>query len=138
MPMTNEPTTGEIVRALREDCSLLDDNTDKFAAADRLESQEQTIAELIESRGRLVTALAELAEKIAELTARAESAERERDDVEKSLARRIMKHLGDNEFDSTFVCEICEYNLTNSPKCLSCGSDYHYGENFELKHTLRG
>ena len=124
MDKRNEPTTGEIVSALRNcpncgDCLRKDQKCygNDEEAADRLESQERAIAEL---------------------TARAESAERERDDVEKSLARRIMKHLGDNEFDSTFVCEICEYNLTNSPKCLSCGSDYHYGENFELKHTLRG
>ena len=132
---TSEPTTGEIVRALRNcadattkkkpctpECYYFN-RTECCAgslydnAADRLESQEQ---------------------KIAALTARAEQAERERDSIEKSLARRIMKHLSDNEFDSTYVCEICEYNLINSPKCLSCGSDHHYGENFELKHTLRG
>ena len=145
---TSEPTTGEIVRALRcvaeatecKDCRykypvgnviLCDHEQMNGNAADRLESQEEEkkiSRYLIEMQSNVIT----------ELTARAESAERGLDDVEKSLARRIMKHLGDNEFDSTFVCEICEYNLTNSPKCLSCGSDYHCGENFELKHTLRG
>ena len=73
--MTNEPTTGEIVRALRcvaeatecKDCRykypvgnviLCDHEQMNGNAADRLESQEHTIAAL---------------------TARAESAERERD-----------------------------------------------------------
>ena len=64
---TNEPTTGEIVRALREDCSLLDDNTDKFVAADRLESQERE--------------LSGITGELERMTARAESAERERDAV---------------------------------------------------------
>lgn len=69
--MKNEPTTGEIVRALREDCNVLDYNADKFAAADRLESQEKTIATL---------------------TARAESAERERDDYKQELKDALKNH----------------------------------------------
>ena len=63
--MTNGPTTGEIVSALRncpncDDCLRKDQKCyrNDHDAADRLESQEQTISAL---------------------TARAESAERERD-----------------------------------------------------------
>lgn len=116
--MTNEPTTGEIVLAIRL-CEEGEINCTKcpFAnkscgdlnllAADRLESQEQTIAkrdgvieaqnnvleiagqrnienlttisELTASRDRMTDAVAELTMKVGELTARAESAEREQD-----------------------------------------------------------
>ena len=149
----NEPTTGEIVRALRyctdvnsicgDACPAhLDEAGCRTVlmenAADRLESQEREIEQLNRTNDGMIDMMGQMTDRIKELTARAESAERERDDIEKSLARRIMKYLGDNEFDSTFVCEICEYNLMHSPKCLSCGSDHHYGENFELKHALRG
>ena len=79
---TNEPTTGEIVRALREDCNVLDYNVDKFAAADRLEIQEREIEEL--KSEAIVNAL-DNAERIANLTDRAESAERERDAAIKAL-----------------------------------------------------
>ena len=172
---TSEPTTGEIVRALRfcyesEEIECYECpcrvsggaylcHMDKLA--DRLESQEQklellnggdfdvidipaalayleSVEEILPHASALIDLIQSLKGTAIELTARAEQAEKERDEVEKSLARRIMQHLSDYEFDSTFVCEICEYNLTNSPKCLSCGSDHHYGENFELKHTLRG
>ena len=95
-PMTtSEPTTGEIVRALRcmadnaecKDCRykypvgnviLCDHEQMNENAADRLESQEQAIEEL--KSEAIVNAL-ENAERIANLTARAEQAERERDAV---------------------------------------------------------
>ena len=91
---TNEPTTGEIVRALREDCSLLDDNTDKFVAADRLESQERAIAErdayieLLKKREEaLENDAINFEMNLSEMTARAESAERERDAAKKWAKR---------------------------------------------------
>ena len=96
---TNEPTTGEIVRALRcvadatecKDCRykypvgnviLCDHEQMNGNAADRLESQEHEIEEL--KADAFVNAL-ENAERIAELTARAESAECERDAAIKAL-----------------------------------------------------
>ena len=72
---TSEPTTGEIVRMLREDAAkqesvfhVCDSTMNAKVAADRLESQEQIIAAL---------------------TARAESAERERDALVKSVDRLV-------------------------------------------------
>ena len=130
----NEPTTGEIVRELREDCNLLDDNTGKFAAAYRLESQEREIEEL--KAEAIVNAL-ENAERIANLTARAESAERERDAAIDLTAIRIMRYIIENnveieEYDEP--CILCEHNDSNHGKCGSCYST----ENFELKKDLRG
>ena len=166
-PMTtSEPTTGEIVEKLRQFATAwakqkIIDDRDILLLADRLESLEQklellnggdfdvidipaalayleSVEEILPHASALIDLIQSLKGTAIELTARAEQAEKERDEVEKSLARRIMQHLSDYEFDSTFVCEICEYNLTNSPKCLSCGSDHHHGKNFELKHILRG
>jgi len=130
--MGNERTTAELIKRLKSHFVEL---LDYDLAADRLESQERKIAEIENFHKEM---LKDHKAQVAALTARAEQAEKEQDEVEKSLARRIMQHLSDYEFDSTFVCEICEYNLTNSPKCLSCGSDHHHGKNFELKHILRG
>lgn len=101
----NEPTTGEIVRALREDCSLLDDNTDKFAAADRLESQakENEISRhLIEMQSNVIT----------ELTARAESAERERD-AAKADMKLIVDAVRETHCDET-CCFACKHDCDMS------------------------
>ena len=165
MPEQSEPTTGELIEALRcdgvikpcegcffafqiENCAAMGCRTDDMfgLAADRLESQARELSGIAGELEKLKAFHERYAEQTSKqyvvavcgLTARAEQAEKERDEVEKSLARRIMQHLSDYEFDSTFVCEICEYNLTNSPKCLSCGSDHHHGKNFELKHILSG
>ena len=99
----NEPTTGEIVRALRcvaeatkcKDCRykypvgnviLCDHEQMNGNAADRLESQERTIAEmdayielLKEREGALENDAINFEMNLSEMTARAESAERERD-----------------------------------------------------------
>ena len=94
---TSEPTTGEIVRALRciadnaecKDCRykypvgnviLCDHEQMNENAADRLESQEQTIAAL---------------------TARAEQAEKERDALISSIERLRTKKIE--------LCSICEF-----------------------------
>ena len=98
--MTNEPTTGEIVRALREDCSLLDDNTDKFAAADRLESQERELSGITGELERFRTFHERYAEQtskkyiddICALTARAESAEAERDAAKRDIEEIMAMH----------------------------------------------
>ena len=102
MPNVNEPTTEEIVRRLRYcgneksscvECAYtgIDKNGECFQqlsndAADRLESQEREIADkgvLLSAAERLLEAsnaeYARLYETINTLTARAESAERERD-----------------------------------------------------------
>ena len=136
---TSEPTTGEIVRALRCAQKVHAESAVYGLAADRLESQERDLETLRAFHERYAEQTSkQYVVAVCGLTARAEQAEKERDDIQKNLARRIMKHLSENLLDSTFVCEICEYNLTNSPKCRSCGTDFQYGENFELKHTLRG
>ena len=114
--MTNEPTTGEIVRALREDCSLLDDNTDKFAAADRLESleEEKKISRyLIEMQSNVIT----------ELTARAESAEAR----EKAMVDYLRGY-----------CQFCERDdcMDGEPPCCDCENVTHDGR--ECKWELRG
>ena len=95
MEQKNEPTTGEIVRLLEE---TRDDTYDLLAtkshrcqlAIDRLESQEKQIAELTErlageksSRASMYPVMLSKDGIIAELTARAESAERERDAAKK-------------------------------------------------------
>ena len=108
--MTNEPTTGEIVRALIcvaeatecKDCRykypvgnviLCDHEQMNGDAADRLESQEQ---------------------KIAELIARAESAERERD---AAIADMKIMALAMRESDELQegCCFACKYDSQNLP-----------------------
>ena len=84
MPMnTSEPTTTEIRRFLQGLASevgmLPISKRFLLTAADRIESQEQKIAEVTASRDRMTDAVAELKMKVGELTARAEQAERERD-----------------------------------------------------------
>lgn len=85
----NDPTTGELIMALRNccgtecsECVCNSTGTDMPLCgaqyiADRLERQEQTIAELVEGRSHMVNATAELTVKVGELTARAEQAEKE-------------------------------------------------------------
>jgi hypothetical protein len=81
---TGEPTTGEIVRALRDAPNYNGmagtTTTVEDIAADRLESQEQTIAAL---------------------TARAEQSERERDALISSIERLRTKKI--------VLCSICEF-----------------------------
>ena len=112
--MTNEPTTGEIVRALRcvaeatecKDCRykypvgnviLCDHEQMNGNAADRLESQDRTIAAL---------------------TARAESAERERDAAIKDIHKS---------------CSTCAYEMEDGScyervwgKCSNGGRNYYW------------
>ena len=80
MEQRNEPSTAEIVRALRGEAGILIHFTCDDAA-DRLESQERTIADL---------------------TARAESAERERDAAIKEL--EVIEQDG--------LCSICKFEST--------------------------
>ena len=121
--MTNEPTTGEIVRALRcdgdanncVDCRyatydtatiLCDQEQNVRDAADRLESQERTIAELTEkdewSGHACDHMINKLRDELRELTARAESAERERDAAIKEL--EVIEQDG--------LCSICKFEST--------------------------
>ena len=102
---TSEPTTGEIVRALRV-CDVgrcIDCNLDekypcenlKTYAADRLESQEQTIAAL---------------------TARAEQAERERD--------AAVEHVHDAIFGTNHSCFYC--TMDNCDGCTNSTVKEHF------------
>ena len=134
--MTNEPTTGEIVRELREDCNLLDDNTGKFAAAYRLESQEQklellnggdfdvidipaalayleSVEEILPHASALIDLIQSLKGTAIELTARAEQAERERDAFIDKIRGR---------------CSECEYEPLTSidEPCASCHTKNGY------------
>ena len=95
--MTNEPTTGEIVRELREVVSDPMFRIHEIAkrcriAADRLESQERTIAEL---------------------TARAESAERERDSAVDAIA-----DIKENGFCGS--CKGCNAPYVGQEKITFC------------------
>jgi len=92
---TSEPTTGEIVRALREVVSDPMFRIHEIAkrcrvAADRLESQERELSGISveleqykkwhdESIATATNNIVELEHQIADLTARAEQAEKERD-----------------------------------------------------------
>ena len=105
---TSEPTTGEIVRALREDCSLLDDNTDKFVAADRLESQERSIEEAAKLNEKQ-------ANTIASLTARAESAERERDAAVEEMRDCCQFCVGYEKEENEPPCDTCFNARTFEP-----------------------
>ena len=130
--MTNEPTTGEIVRALRcdgdanncVDCRyatyetatiLCDQEQNVRDSADRLESQEREIEEL--KSEAIVNAL-DNAERIAELTARAESAERERDAVIRDL----------KAYPNCFTCKHDAKPEDESPcsECWGMGIDMAY------------
>lgn len=80
MPMTNDPTTGEIVRALGNPETLDQESLYYWSkvAADRLESQEKTIAAL---------------------TARAEKAELERDALKLEFAT----------IEEDGLCSVCKF-----------------------------
>ena len=130
---TNEPTTGEIVRALRcdgdanncEGCRFCDlDYASIFCneqdiykqAAERLERQErellQKTQELESAKTRHARKDAESAELYEEAIARAESAERERDaaiaDIERIRKEKIP------------LCPICDFN-----DMIRCCHDSH-------------
>ena len=120
--MTNEPTTGEIVRALRcvaeatecKDCRykypvgnviLCDHEQMNGNAADRLESQERELLQktqaLEDAKQRHAKKDAESAELYEKAIARAESAERERDALISSIERLRTKKIE--------LCSICEF-----------------------------
>ena len=116
--MTNEPTTGEIVRALRcvaeatecKDCRykypvgnviLCDHEQMNGNAADRLESQEQENASLRAENEGLYKEIIRRGIEIKTVTARAESAERERDSLINSIERLRTKKIE--------LCSICEF-----------------------------
>ncbi|MEN6635997.1 MAG: hypothetical protein ABFC56_09110, partial [Clostridiaceae bacterium] len=126
---TSEPTTGEIVRALRcvaddtecKECRykypvgnviLCDHEQMNGNAADRLESQEQAIEEL--KSEAIVNAL-ENAERIANLTARAEQAERERDAARKDIDMTNAVETGCG------LCLICKKQCDDASNgCFFC------------------
>ena len=123
--MTNEPTTGEIVRALRcdgdanncVDCRyatydtatiLCDQEQNVRDAADRLESQERENASLRAENEGLHKEILRRGIEIKTMTARAESAERERDELVD-----LIPH----------TCNTCYFqskNLLNEEPCVSC------------------
>jgi hypothetical protein len=108
---TNEPTTEQIVQALRycadvnsicgDACPAHIDEAGCRTvlmqnAADRLESQEQKIAKLENDKSAIISSYAEtsvqVGELIQKLTSRAESAERERDDYKQELKDALKNH----------------------------------------------
>jgi len=118
----SEPTTGEIVRALRcvaeatecKDCRykypvgnviLCDHEQMNANAADRLESQERTIDELEDECGKLMMT-------IDLLTARAEQAEKERD-AAKADMKLIVDAVRETHCDET-CCFACKYDCDMS------------------------
>ena len=141
---TNEPTTGEIVRALRsvvdvENCNdgvcfsnLKYLRTVIYNAADRLESQERSIEEAAKLNEKQANAIAELHEQIAEkndeiqmacdgaedtiktLTARAESAERERDAFIDKIRGRCAECKHEHLYSYVEPCESC-HNANGHP-----------------------
>ena len=138
----NEPTTGEIVRALRcvaeetecKDCRykypvgnviLCDHEQMNGNAADRLESQEKTIADLRETLRITCENWSESSNEknvqIATLTARAESAERERDAIALELD---MMRANENE---NGLCLICK------KKCESASNGCFFCKDFEWR-----
>ena len=110
--MTNEPTTGEMIDVLRENGDVYFGETEITCdqIADRLESQAKQIAELtaaIKTQSDLCRECAALTviEQKAEidaLTARAESAEQERDVAIKEL--EVIEQDG--------LCSICKFEST--------------------------
>ena len=88
MEQRNEPTTGEIVRDLQRILKVYNselggiDEYDIEAAIDRLESQERKITEIENFHKEM---LKDHNAQVAELAARAESAERERDAAVKDM-----------------------------------------------------
>lgn len=109
----NEPTTGEIIELLREfgDVYFGETEIDNDMIADRLERQEQTIAELgdlIEKcNERLINQDGLYGVQIAALTARAEQAEAERDAA-------IADMEGYCQFCAWYECE------ETDPPCNTC------------------
>ena len=117
---TSEPTTGEIVRALRYCADVNSVCGDACPAhldeagcrtvlmqndADSLESQERENERV---KGEMFANALEASERIANLTARAESAERERDELVD-----LIPH----------TCNTCYFqskNLLNEEPCVSC------------------
>lgn len=118
---TNEPTTAlaEYLRTIVRnggDITSLGRAGLILDAADRLESQERTIAEL---------------------TARAEQAEAREKAAIDLTAINIMRHIVKEDVDITKwnePCVLCEHDYSDHGKCGSCD----YDKNFELKYHLRG
>ena len=128
---TSEPTTGEIVRALRcisdnaecKDCRykypvgnviLCDHEQMNENAADRLESLNREIECL---QGEMFANALESAERIATLTARAEQAE-----ARANAAVADMKLIVDavrEEYSDETCCFACKYDFDTS--CDECG-----------------
>ena len=98
MPMTNEPTTGEIVRALRDAPNYNGmagtTTTVEDVAADRLESQDRTIADL---------------------TARAEKAEAERDAAKAYMQDNCQYCVGYEREADEPPCSTCYNARTFEP-----------------------
>ena len=113
---TSEPTTGEIVRELREDCNLLDDNTGKFAAAYRLESQERENASLRAENKGLHKEIVRRGIEIKTMTARAEQAEKERD--------AAIGHVHDAIFGTNHSCFYC--TMENCDGCTNSTVKEHF------------
>lgn len=109
MDKRNEPTTGEIVRAFRGAGVYGITTALELRIIDRLESQEHTIAEL---KYQLELLSLGIPVQMKDLTARAESAERERDaaiaDIERMRKEKIP------------LCPICDFN-----DMIRCCHDSH-------------
>lgn len=144
MPMTNEPTTGEIVRALRsceavcKDCVLQENG--KCAAttklADRLENQERKLSEndtqiatLKEKVEALENDLINYDMNLSETTTRAESAKRERDAAEERHQLEIKSIIAD--LVPTKGCAVCKHVGETETYCKKNGCSY--GSKFEWR-----
>ena len=166
--MTNEPTTGEIVRALRcvaeatecKDCRykypvgnviLCDHEQKNGDDADRLESQAKQIAELSGIAGELEKFKAfherfaeqtskKYVDDICKLTARAESAERERDAAIEDM-KLIVDAVREEHCDETccFACKFdCDTSINDSGEYGSECPGFYKDDCFEWRGAREG
>lgn len=140
----NEPTTGEIVRALRcvaddtecKDCRykypvgnviLCDHEQMNGNAADRLESQEQTIAGMKEFHEKCCSEMARAhVEEVTALTARAEQAEaREKAAIER-MRGSCQFCIGYEREENEYPCNTCYNARTFEPDDIPRTQNWEY------------
>ena len=137
---TSEPTTEELIKTLREDANkqeslyhVCDSTMNAKIAADRLESQakENEISRhLIEMQSNVIT----------ELTARAESAERERDAAIADM-KLIVDAVREEHCDETccFACKFdCDTSINDSGEYGSECPGFYKDDCFEWRGAREG